>query len=133
MSDRSKFDISPKRTASPMGATSAEVVCWTILGVALPVLLIAVIMYFTLSGSYSASESSKAAALGWVTFSQWAVGITLVPALLLTGGRQLAAGYVRGRDADLERAGEEQYEGAGGRGDRADVEGGTAPVDDDRG
>lgn len=74
-------------------ATGAETACWIIVGIAAAVWMIAGITYLNAASSYA--STAETAALGWMTVAQSLGGVVLIPALLLTGARQLAARFAR--------------------------------------
>lgn len=82
--------------------TPIEKLCWVLFGAAAAVYAIAGLMFFKEAQAYMGDPST---ALGWVSVAQGIAGATLIPALLLTGFRQLVPA-LRGttRDKPTEQA-----------------------------
>lgn len=94
---------------------AAETFAWWMVGIAVAVAFFSALAYM---GQVNDYQGDPTTALGWLTVALTLMGLMLVPALILTGMRQLlthrdsaraadSARNVRRRDAKAERAAQE--------------------------
>lgn len=77
---------------SKIGATSIEVVVWSVAAVGAAIMVIAGFVWLSTRMDYNPSPVP----LGWATFGLWLAVAATVPALLLTGVRALLNEHRRG-------------------------------------
>lgn len=78
-----------ERTVPPLenhGPTAIEGLAWTVTAIGVAIWVVAVIIAATESGSFSGDATT---ALGWAALGQWIAGVSVVPAILLSGIRAL--------------------------------------------
>lgn len=73
-------------SATHESPTAVEKFAWVAFGAAAAIYVVAGVFFLTEAAAY---DGSPEAAAGWMTLAQGVAGAMLVPALLLTGARQL--------------------------------------------
>lgn len=68
------------------GATTIESLTWTFVGIGIAIWIVATIVLAAESRSFTADGTGPAV---WIALGQWIAGVTIVPAILLSGIRAL--------------------------------------------
>lgn len=68
------------------GATTIELLAWTVFGIGIAMWIVA---SFVLAAESTTFDPDIAGPTAWITLGQWIAGVTIVPAILLTGIRAL--------------------------------------------